>query len=774
MEINKTAAASDKVQGISAVTYGGTLLVTNLAGTLAAGDAFNLFSANAYAGSFATLTLPSLSAGLAWDTSRLTIDGSIRVLNNSDPAPTVTVAAAAAPSPVVGTTVALSVLGADNGGEANLTYTWAATAVPSGAAAPVFSVNGTNAAKNATATFAKAGDYTFTATIADAYGATATSAVNVTVQQTATGIAINPASVALAAGGTQQFAAAVTDQFGAALASQPALQWTTTIGTIDAGGLLTAPISGGAGTVTAGTGALRATASVQAVVHAVVGSPVDTTLRKDQPGSNLGQTTSIKVDGDVGGGSPAQALLRFNNLFGNGVNQIPPGSTIVGATLQLQATNAGDALKFHRMLQPWQDTATWNSLAGGIQADGAEAAVAADLTTAAVTTGTRTFVVTTALQDWSIDPASNFGWAILPTANDGVDFNSAQSATPPQLIVDYIPHRSVAGRYVFYNRSGFDGGDAAANAADDTAIAPDKQPLLPGGTAAFANYTSYTRGLNGIMVDTLNLANPAGVTAADFAFRVGNRDDVASWATAPPAADVTVRTGAGTGGSDRITIVWLDNAIQDQWLQVTLRATPNTGLPGDDVFYFGNAIGDTGAGNTAQYVVVDPADEAAVRAHKTGFAPASIVNVYDFNRDRRVSASDELTARYLATTAETSLRLIAPTGAVTVLTMAAESSGEVAGAAGPAPTSIETSAATVRTVPADDHPASPARPQSFPVLHDAVLAAWPELWDCGSQRRGARRASMLLPEGLQSDRFHGLFFGNVEPPPSATETTHVR
>src|SRR5205823_7248329 len=80
-------------------------------------------------------------------------------------APTVAVAAAASPSPVTaGTTTDLSVLGADDGGEANLTYTWAVTAGPSGT---TFSANGTNAAKNNTATFPQAGTYTFQVTVTD-------------------------------------------------------------------------------------------------------------------------------------------------------------------------------------------------------------------------------------------------------------------------------------------------------------------------------------------------------------------------------------------------------------------------------------------------------------------------------------------------------------------------------------------------------------------------------------------------------------------------------
>ena len=109
------------------------------------------------------------------------------VVKTNSPAnlpPTVVTPASAMPSPVTGTTTTLSVLGADDGGEANLTYTWAATTLPSGAAAPTFSVNGTNAAKQTMATFSKAGTYGFTVTIADAGGLTTTSSVNVVVNQT--------------------------------------------------------------------------------------------------------------------------------------------------------------------------------------------------------------------------------------------------------------------------------------------------------------------------------------------------------------------------------------------------------------------------------------------------------------------------------------------------------------------------------------------------------------------------------------------------------------
>lgn len=79
MEINKSAATSDKVQGIGSLTYGGTLVVTNLAGTLAAGDSYTLFTATNYSGSFSSILLPALTGNLAWDTSKLGVNGSLSV-----------------------------------------------------------------------------------------------------------------------------------------------------------------------------------------------------------------------------------------------------------------------------------------------------------------------------------------------------------------------------------------------------------------------------------------------------------------------------------------------------------------------------------------------------------------------------------------------------------------------------------------------------------------------------------------------------------------------
>jgi hypothetical protein len=177
--------------------------------------------------------------------------------------PTVATAAACAPSPVVGTTAALSVLGADNGGEAALTYAWSATGTPP--AAVTFSRNGTNAAKATTATFTKAGDYALRVVITDAGGLATVSNLTVTVAATLTSMAISPGTVTVVNQQTQQFMVIASDQFGTALVPQPALTWSLVsgVGSVDGGGLYTAAASGtGTAVVQAARGAVVNTATV--------------------------------------------------------------------------------------------------------------------------------------------------------------------------------------------------------------------------------------------------------------------------------------------------------------------------------------------------------------------------------------------------------------------------------------------------------------------------------------------------------------------------------
>ena len=220
------------------------------------------------------------------------------------------------------------------------------------------------------------------------------------------------------------------------------------------------------------------------------------------------------------------------------------------------------------------------------------------------------------------------------------------------LINALAPPATVVGRWVFYNNSAWDGNNPAANANDDNAIATDKTALLPGGTASFANYTSYSRGLNGIMMDIANLLGTP--TASDFVFNTGNDNNPAGWSNAPAPVSITVRAGAGAGGSSRVTLIWNDNnlngvvdaneAVAKKWLEVTVKATTNTGLATDDVFFFGNAVGEGDVGNPNTSFPVTAADALQAMNNLIGLGTAALTNVNDFNRDQKVTSADALVA----------------------------------------------------------------------------------------------------------------------------------
>lgn len=237
------------------------------------------------------------------------------------------------------------------------------------------------------------------------------------------------------------------------------------------------------------------------------------------------------------------------------------------------------------------------------------------------------------------------------------DEDSAFGAGGQQFVVNLSssvlpPSFQLLGKRLFYNNSKYDGNSTAINSTDDGAIATDKVALLPGvGAATFANVSSYSRGINGIMLDT---SDGSAITVSDFVFKIGNNNAPSSWAAAPAPVSFSVRAGAGVSGSDRVEIVWTDNAIQKQWLEVIVLANTNTGLlqkPGypagqADVFFWGHAFADSGQGDSATQAVVNATDELGARNNpKSLFNNIPTTNLFDYNRDGAVNTSDQLLAR---------------------------------------------------------------------------------------------------------------------------------
>ncbi|MBT3198999.1 MAG: hypothetical protein HN350_03695 [Phycisphaerales bacterium] len=179
----------------------------------------------------------------------------------------------------------------------------------------------------------------------------------------------------------------------------------------------------------------------------------------------------------------------------------------------------------------------------------------------------------------------------------------------------------IVDRHVFYNTAGGD---------DDAAIDAGKQLLEPGQTATSVNYSSFAGGVNGIMIDVANLGGTP--SAGDFVFKAGNDLDPAGWSVAPAAHSISVRPGQGVGGSDRVTLVWADGAISDQWLEVTVKSDGNINIEADDVFYFGNLTGD-GNGDGS----IDAGDFGDLLGQ---FGQSGSNQSGDFNGDNRVDMTD--------------------------------------------------------------------------------------------------------------------------------------
>ncbi len=66
-------------------TEGGTLIVTNLVGSLLSGQTFQLFNDPNITGGFSTFVLPPLTGKLAWNTTLLNTAGTLSIVTLSSP-----------------------------------------------------------------------------------------------------------------------------------------------------------------------------------------------------------------------------------------------------------------------------------------------------------------------------------------------------------------------------------------------------------------------------------------------------------------------------------------------------------------------------------------------------------------------------------------------------------------------------------------------------------------------------------------------------------------
>ncbi|MGC4006036.1 MAG: DNRLRE domain-containing protein [Pirellulales bacterium] len=177
---------------------------------------------------------------------------------------------------------------------------------------------------------------------------------------------------------------------------------------------------------------------------------VDTQIKQSAPTTAYG-TSSAQLfvdDASPGEANASQALLRFQNLIGYQVGQIPYGAKILDARLTLNSTDPGAGASLHRMMRTWSDDSTWNSLGDGLQNDNRDAAKIADArigtpggTSDVPGAGRLTINVTDDVQLWA-DGAENFGWALLPWSGgtNGWGFSPSEAAFDlrPTLVIECI------------------------------------------------------------------------------------------------------------------------------------------------------------------------------------------------------------------------------------------------------------------------------------------------------------------------------------------------
>ena len=160
---------------------------------------------------------------------------------------------------------------------------------------------------------------------------------------------------------------------------------------------------------------------------------LDTDLNANEPDRVQGSDDQNLADLNA---PVAQALIRFDGIFGTGPGQVPPGAIISSATLTLRTSNLGDLCRGFLVLVPWDETTTtWNTMTNGISADDVEmsSTILFELDSTAVG-DIFNFDVTTTVQDWYAGLYPNYGWGITNSGGDGWQFNSSEFAT-----VDFRP-----------------------------------------------------------------------------------------------------------------------------------------------------------------------------------------------------------------------------------------------------------------------------------------------------------------------------------------------
>lgn len=175
------------------------------------------------------------------------------------------------------------------------------------------------------------------------------------------------------------------------------------------------------------------------------------------------------------------------------------------------------------------------------------------------------------------------------------------------------PQAQVVASYVYHAESNF------AARGVEFALDTEKnlaQEGLTSQTLGFENVINTSRGINGLVFDIQDLANPGAIQVDDFEFQISPQGAFSieshppkSWMPAPSPSGIS----ATSGPVSRLEIRWPSGSITNCWLRITIRATASTGLVESQTYYLGHLQGETTGLDDRSFYRVQFSDIAAVR-----------------------------------------------------------------------------------------------------------------------------------------------------------------
>jgi subtilisin-like proprotein convertase family protein len=233
--------------------------------------------------------------------------------------------------------------------------------------------------------------------------------------------------------------------------------------------------------------------------------------------------------------------------------------------------------------------------------------------------------------NWSMTPSTSItNRSITITATDEDGGTSFTTFSLDAFV-------AVSNRKIYYKGSGFEsiGGLEAA-------IDPSKVLLKAGATpqaTTFSNVSAYTLGINGIVLDIAGLPS-SSLAVSDFVFRMSPTGDggpviPSEWARAPDPTVINVTAGNATTPA-RVRLEWPNNAIQNTWMQIIVKANGNTGLLSRQVFYIGHSLAEVDGESPYRITTLD----VGILRALVGNTIVGVSEVRDLDKDRRITTLD--------------------------------------------------------------------------------------------------------------------------------------